>query len=140
LGIDAFGEHIEVGGATHGRLAVVITRLLHLFKRSTAVVLIASSAAWRPAMIACMTAMPMPQGMEHAAHHHGAPPHHTLPPSCCRVCPRPCAAAQGLANARPAALPGLTEYAHPAADRVEFIVPAAPHRLPFSIGPPLHLA
>jgi hypothetical protein len=124
--------------ATDGWLAVVIKRLLHLFKHSTAVALIASSAAWRPAMIACMTAMP--PGMEHPAHHQGAPPHHALPPTCCRVCPRPCAATQALPSARPAALPGLIEYAYPTVDPVEFIVLATPHRLPFSIGPPLHLA
>jgi hypothetical protein len=136
--MDAFDEYIEVGGATDGRLAVVITRLSHLFRKSTAVVLIASCAAWRPAMVACVTAMP--QGMEHPAHHQGAPPHHALPSDCCRVCPLPCAATLGLPSARPAALPGLIEYAHPTADRVEFIILAAPHRLPFSIGPPLQLA
>ena len=115
-----------------------MTRPSRLLRLSTAVVLIASFAAWRPAMMACMTSMP--HGMERAAHH-GAPHHHAPLLDCCRLCIRACAATQGIPSASAAiALHGSREYVHPTADWAGFVVLAAPHRLPFSVGPPPHLA
>jgi hypothetical protein len=34
----------------------------------------------------------------------------------------------------------LIQYAHPTVGRAGVIILTAPHRLPFSVGPPLHLA
>jgi hypothetical protein len=116
----------------------VIKRLSSVLRASTAVVLIASFAAGRPAMMACMTEMP--HGMEHAAHHQGAQ-HHAVLLDCCRLCVRACPTTPALPAATAALAPhGRIESAHPTPDRVGFVVLAAPHRLPFSIGPPLHLA
>jgi hypothetical protein len=117
---------------------LVNTRVSRLFRATTAVALIASLVTWRPAMLACMTA---PHGTEQPAHHHGAPQHHTVPLDCCRACARACTVAPGL-SAAPAAVAfhGSIEYAPSTADQAPLLVLAAPHRLPFSVGPPPPLA
>ena len=127
------------GRATDGTLPLVGNRLSRLLRMSTAVVVIASFVAWRPAMTACIAAMP--HGMDHAAHHHGGPQHHALPIDCCSSCICACAAMPGLATpAATIAWHGALEYASPADAQVASIVVAASHRLPFAIGPPPHLA
>jgi hypothetical protein len=105
-------------------------------RMSTAVVVIASFVAWRPAMMASMT--PMSCG-EHAGHHHNSPQHQALSLDCCSACVCSCAAVAGVPVTATVAEQQSRAYA-PSPTRVEVIALVAPHRLPFSIGPPPHLA
>jgi hypothetical protein len=128
------------GTTTEPLVAVAMTRWSRLSRASTAALLIASFVAWRPAMMADMTAMS--HQMSDCAHHHDGPQHHSLPTDCCSQCVCcPCAGSLGLPSARTAALPvRSSDVVHPAVDPAGRIVLAVPHRLPFSVGPPLHLA
>lgn len=110
-------------------------------KPLTAVMLIGSFALWRPAVMACMDAMPgmdsMP-GMGHTAQQHGTP-QHVPQHDCCGVCP--CTIAPSLATPLTPSPSVALEVACASSDWARFIpVLAVPHFLPFSVGPPLQAA
>jgi hypothetical protein len=112
-----------------------------LMKPLTAVMLIGSFALWRPAVMACMDAMPgmdsMP-GMGHTAQQHGTP-QHVPQHDCCGVCP--CTIAPSLATPLTPSPSVALEVACASSDWARFIpVLAVPHFLPFSVGPPLQAA
>jgi len=119
-------------------LPKVSTYLSRLLRPPIAVVMIASFVAWRPAMTATMSAMP--HDMNDRVRHPEPPQHRALPRDCCSSCVCACAAVAGLAVAATIQLRGSIDYVPAAPDRTGVTVLAAPHRLPFSIGPPLHLS
>jgi hypothetical protein len=116
-----------------------------VLRASTAIAVIALFAAWQPVMMACMNAMPpcmqsMSHGMDHAPQHPGTS-HVPAAPSCCNVCAcnsgspvGVAAAVNGAWSESPARVPQFGDRPALAASRI------APHRLPFSIGPPHPLA
>jgi len=115
-------------------LPTMFRRLTRAVRTSTAAVVIASFVAWHPAMMGSMATMSC--GMEHGAHRPNERQHHAIPINCCTACA--CSVVASPALTTTIALQASNEYA-PAPDWAGIIAVAPSHRLPLSIGPPLHL-